>query len=111
MKGLRHIVTAVVLAGLAAVLFPSAVGQGEIVRKVKTKVAPEYPELARRMNINGVVRLQITVAPNGSVKNAKVVGGHPLLVDTALAAVKQWRYEPASEETTGFVEFRFDRQQ
>jgi TonB family protein len=48
------------------------------------------------------------VAPNGSVKNTKVVGGHPLLVNAAVDAVKKWRFEPASEETTGVVEFKFD---
>jgi TonB family protein len=80
----------------------------EIDRKAKTKVAPVYPELARRMNITGVVKVQITVAANGSVKNTKLVGGHPVLANAALDAVKKWRFETASQETTGMVEFRFD---
>jgi protein TonB len=109
MNGLRRVVAIALLGGMAAIVLPSAFGQGEITRKVKTKVAPEYPELARRMNIVGVVKIQVTVAANGSVKNAKVIGGHPLLADTALEAVKQWRYEPATGETTGLVEFHFDR--
>lgn len=83
-------------------------GQEEITRKVKTKVAPSYPELARRMSISGVVKVQVVVAPNGTVKNTKVVGGHPLLVNAAVDAVKKWRFENASEETTGVVEFKFD---
>jgi len=83
-------------------------GQEEINRKVKIRVPPTYPELARRMNISGVVKVQITVAPNGTVKSAKLVGGHPVLANAALDAVKKWRYEPAAEETTGIVEFRFD---
>jgi len=77
-------------------------------RPVKTKVAPQYPELAKRMNVTGTVKLQVTVAPNGVVKNAKVIGGHPLLVDPAVAAVMKWKYEPAAEETVSTVEFRFD---
>ena len=72
------------------------------------KVSPVYPELARRMSISGVVKVQVVVAPNGSVKSTKVVGGHPLLVNAATDAIKKWRFEAASEETTGIVEFKFD---
>jgi TonB family protein len=82
--------------------------QEELTRKAKTKVAPMYPELAKRMSIAGVVKVQVVVAPNGSVKSTKVVGGHPLLVNAAVDAVKKWRFESASEETTGMVEFKFD---
>ena len=82
--------------------------QDQITRKVKTRVSPAYPELARRMSIAGVVKVQVIVAPNGTVKNTKVVGGHPLLVTAAVDAVKKWRFEPASDETTGVVEFKFD---
>lgn len=94
--------------GWTATSAPLAWGQEEISRKTKTKVAPVYPELARRMNIAGVVKVQITVAANGSVKNAKLVGGHPVLANAALDAIKKWRFETGSEESTGIVEFRFD---
>jgi TonB family protein len=87
---------------------PGRAQQDEITRKVKTKVAPVYPELARRMSISGVVKVQVVVAQNGTVKSTKVVGGHPLLVNAATDAVKKWKFEPAAEETTGIVEFRFD---
>lgn len=97
-----------VLTG-AILLHPvSGRAQEEITRKVKTKVAPAYPELARRMSISGVAKVQIVVATNGSVKSAKVVGGHPLLANAAVDAVRKWRFEPAAEETTGIVEFKFD---
>lgn len=82
--------------------------QDQITRKVKTRVSPAYPDLARRMSIAGVVKVQVVVAPNGTVKNTKVVGGHPLLVTAAVEAVKKWRFEPAADETTGVVEFKFD---
>ena len=87
---------------------PGRAQQDDISRKVKTRVFPSYPELARRMSIAGVVKVQVVVAPNGSVKSTKVVGGHPLLVNAAVDAVKKWRFETASEETTGVVEFKFD---
>lgn len=96
------------LSGCVAVSTPNAWGQEEINRKTKSKVPPTYPDLARKMNITGVVKVQITVATNGSVKNAKLVGGHPVLANAALDAVKKWRFETGSEETTGIVEFRFD---
>jgi protein TonB len=87
---------------------PGHAEQDELTRKAKTKVAPVYPELARRMSISGVVKVQVVVAPNGTVKSTKVVGGHPLLVNAATDAAKKWKFEPAAEETTGIVEFRFD---
>jgi len=96
--------------GVVAVAFtPSLVlaeDGGE--RKVKNRVSPSYPEIARKMGIAGIVRLQLTVAPNGSVKETKVIGGHPILVTAAVDAVKKWRYETASAESTGTVEIKFD---
>jgi TonB family protein len=95
------------MAGWAAMSAPQAWGQ-ELNRKVKSKVAPMYPDLARRMNITGVVKVLITVTTSGSVKDAKLVGGHPVLANSALDAVKKWRFEPAPQESTGIVEFHFD---
>ena len=68
---------------------------GELSRKAKSRVAPVYPEIARRMSITGTVKLAVVVSPNGAVKSTKVVGGHPVLVNAALDAVKQWKFEPA----------------
>ena len=87
---------------------PGRAQQDELTRKAKTKIAPVYPELARRMSISGVVKVQVVVAPNGTVKSTKVVGGHPLLVNAATDAIKKWKFEPATDETTGIVEFKFD---
>jgi TonB family protein len=50
----------------------------------------------------------VVVAPNGTVKEAKVVGGHPVLATAALDAVRKWRFEPASIETSGVVDFKFE---
>ena len=50
-----------------------------MVRRAKTKVQPTYPELAHKMNISGTVKIEVAVAPNGTVKEARVVGGHPVL--------------------------------
>jgi TonB family protein len=85
--------------------------QGEISRKVKSKVPAAYPELARKMNLTGTVKVEIVVLPNGTVKNAKVVGGHPVLANAALEAVKKWRFEPAAVESSGVVDFKFEAHQ
>jgi TonB family protein len=91
-----------------AAVGPSAVGQEASGRKVKSRLTPVYPELARRMKIAGVVKVQVVVAPNGIVKDAKVMGGHPVLATAALDAVRKWRFEVRPEETTENLEFHFD---
>jgi TonB family protein len=78
----------------------------ESARKVVHRVTPTYPDLARRMSITGSVKLEVTVAANGSPKNPKVVGGHPLLVQSAIDAINEWRWAPG-QETKEFVEFKF----
>lgn len=80
----------------------------EIVRRAKTKVQPAYPDLARKMNITGTVKIEITVAPNGTVKEARIVGGHPVLATAAQDAARKWRFEPASAESSGVIEFKFE---
>lgn len=80
----------------------------EIVRRAKSKVDPFYPELARKMHIAGSVKIEVTVAPNGAVKEARIVGGHPVLASAALDAAKKWRFEPAPAESTGIIEFKFE---
>lgn len=77
-------------------------------RKVVTKVAPQYPNLARPMHIQGSVRADVLVAPNGKVKSIEVKGGHPLLGQAAQDAVRQWTWEPASHETHESIELRFN---
>ena len=86
-------------------------GQEASTRKVQTKVAPVYPELARRMRIVGVVKVHVTVAANGTVKDTKVLGGHPLLANAVMDAVRKWHYEASPKETTETLEFRFDPSQ
>ena len=101
---------AVALLGVSALgiaFRPTSASAQEISRKVKNRVAPSYPDLARRMSITGTVKVAVIVAPNGTVISTKVVGGHPLLCDAAVDAVKKWKFEPASEESSGVVEFKF----
>ena len=103
------------LLGLAAIStvvhpVPGYAQQEELTRKVKNKVQPVYPEIARRMSITGTVRVAVVVTPNGTLKSSKVVGGHPLLINAAMDALKRWKFEPAAEESSGIVEFKFQPQ-
>lgn len=77
-------------------------------RMAKSKATPAYPELAKRMNISGTVKVEVTVAPNGHVISAKAMGGHPLLVESAVNAAKEFKYETSAEETKELVEFKFN---
>ena len=76
-------------------------------RKLVKKVDPAYPELAQRMNLKGVVKVEIVIAANGSVQNITVLGGHPVLATAVTDAVKQWKYASGSEETKKTLEFKF----
>lgn len=76
-------------------------------RKVKSKVAPQYPELAKRMNVTGKVKIEVVITPDGRVKSTRVIGGHPLLVQACQDAVKEWKFVAGPDETTQIVEFEF----
>ena len=77
-------------------------------RKVVNRVMPSYPDLARNMRIKGVVRIEAVVAPSGQVKATHIVGGHPLLAQSAEDAVHKWRWESSPAETKELVEVKFD---
>ena len=107
---MRRIGILVVAAALAAGVFTwtnRAQAEGRAGRRAVDKVAPVYPELAKRNRIRGVVKVEVVVRENGSVKSAKVLGGSPLLVDSAADAVRKWKFEPASQETTEVVQIEF----
>ncbi len=110
LQSLKHVlgIGLLLLGGWTANIVPSAWGQEQSARKTKSKTTPAYPELARRMKISGIVKVQVTVAPNGTVKNAKLMGGHPVLANAAMDAVRQWRYEAGKDETVENLEFRFN---
>jgi TonB family protein len=57
-------------------------------------VTPSYPPLAQQTNVQGTVVLDAKVNKEGVVETAKVISGHPLLIESALAAAKQMRYRP-----------------
>lgn len=79
-------------------------------RKVRTRVVPDYPALARQMNATGKVKIETTISADGRVTATKPVGGSPILVAAAEEALKKWRFEPAPKESVEIIEFDFSPQ-
>lgn len=102
---------ALLLGGSVSSICSKAAAQdsaGENKRKVKSKVLPEYPAIARQLSLAGKVRLETTISADGHVTSIKVVGGNPVLAGSAQDAVKKWRFEPAPKETTEIIEVDFN---
>lgn len=76
-------------------------------RKVKNRVEPVYPELAKRNNISGSARVELLITTDGRVKDVRVLGGNPVLVQAVVSAVTKWKYEPAAEESSVVLKFDF----
>lgn len=113
-KECKRILVVCLLALLAAasVVTVSLKAQiGDVVetrRKVKVLVKPQYPELAKRLSLSGVVKIEVTIGADGKVKRTHVVGGHPVLASEAERAAQQCEFEPGPKETTEVVEFKFN---
>ena len=107
----RWFVTALAAASLSSIVALSGIAQSgsteEGKRKVKTRVAPVYPDLAKRMNVTGKVKLEVVISPDGRVKSSRALGGHPLLVQACQDAVKEWKFVPAPEESTQVLDCNF----
>lgn len=107
---MRRVGSLMVAVALCAGLFAwtgRAQAGGRAERKAVDKVPAVYPEIARLNHIRGVVKLEVVVRQDGSVKSAKALGGNPVLINAAADAVRKWRFEPASRETVEAVEIRF----
>lgn len=68
----------------------AGVTQGMVIRKVQ----PTYPAIAKTARVQGQVVLQAAISKEGTIENLRVISGPPLLIQSALEAVKQWRYRP-----------------
>lgn len=106
--GRRFTLFVLLLTVAARAAFPQDSDTSTNVRTVVHRVAPAYPDLARKLQIGGVVKLRATVARNGTVKQIEPVGGNPLLLKAAQDAVTNWKYAPAANETRELIELRFN---
>jgi TonB family protein len=77
-------------------------------RRLTTRIEPEYPDTLRRLHIGGTVRLRVTVSSKGNVEKVELLGGNPILAETAIAAVKQWEYSAGRSRTVTEVSIPFD---
>src|SRR5215470_13430423 len=96
------------LAITAGVVPNRALSQNAPERKVLTKVEPEYPDTLKRLYIGGVVRVEIVLSSNGTVQTTELLGGNPILGQSAMKAIKQWKYEPGPAKEKLIVQLEFD---
>ena len=106
----RRFFAGVALFVLAGSLASAQQASEEGRRKAKNRVNPAYPDLARRMNISGKVKIEVVIVPDGHVKSSRAVGGHPVLVQPCVEALKDWRFDTGPEDTTQVIEFSFKDQ-
>jgi TonB family protein len=82
--------------------------QNSVERKLVSRIEPEYPETLKRLYIGGVVRVEVVVGPNGAVQSTELVGGNPILGQSSMKAIKQWKYAPGAAKQKLTVELEFD---
>jgi len=92
---------------------PVKMSQGVMEASLIHRVQPEYPRIALATHTSGRVELRAIIGTDGIVRQIEVVSGNPLLVQAAVAAVRQWRYrptllsgEPVEVDTIITVDFR-----
>jgi TonB family protein len=79
----------------------------ETKRQAKHLVTPTVPDLAKRLNLTGTVRIEVTIGLDGKVKRSRVIGGHPVLAMAAEDAAQKSTFEPGPTETSEIIEFKF----
>jgi TonB family protein len=77
-------------------------------RKLIMRVEPDYPETLKRLNIGGTVRLRVSISAKGNVQEVQLLGGNPILGESAALAVKKWVYTAARSRTITEVSILFD---
>jgi protein TonB len=115
-----RIITSLILwaAVVAAPLYgqdpPKKVSSQAVLSAASTKVQPEYPEMAKKMGIQGNVELEAVVDEAGSVEKVETVSGNPILARAGVDALKRWKFKPFIEDgkpvkVTAPVSFTFKR--
>jgi TonB family protein len=108
---MKSLFAIVVTCALSYSLAPAVWAQNqqpspETRRRVVHKVAPQYPEAAKKMGLGGTVKIVVVVGSDGAVKKVEPVGGSPILVQAAETAISQWKYAPGAESQES-VELHF----
>lgn len=102
----KSFLKALLLAGL---LQWTSTGQAQdSARKVLKKVPVLYPSILKSKGMGGVVRLKVYVKPDGTVRDSEILGGNPILAESAQKSVAQWKFSSASSETAIELSVTFD---
>jgi TonB family protein len=94
-------------AALALVMLMAMPARAAEERAIKLRVAPAYPEIAKRMRISGIVRLEVTVDPDGKVTGVRQISGNNMLSIAAEDAVRKWRFASAPGSSREEVSLSF----
>jgi TonB family protein len=113
MKEVQRRISVGLLAGSALLVAGALTVRGQsdsndVKRRVKVLAKPAYSDLARKLNLSGVVRVEVTIGADGHVKRTHVLGGHPVLAVEAEKAAHASEFEPGPRETTEVIEFKFN---
>ena len=103
-RPLRNVFQIAALALVATMSLPAHAAEE---RAIKSRVAPVYPELAKRMRISGIVKVEATVDQDGKVTAVKTMSGNHVLSPAAEQAVSRWKFVPATDASTVDVEVKF----
>ncbi len=76
-------------------------------RRVLVSSKPDYPEILKRAQVGGLVRLKATVLASGTVSKIDVLGGNPILAENAVTAVMKWKFAPAASQTVEEISLSF----
>ena len=98
---------AAAMAFLPSIVVPQENAPKENQPKLLKKVIPAYPEILKKMNVSGTVRVQATIAPDGSVKDVEARGGNAIFIDSVAAAVRSWKFVPGERQRTAEISVSF----
>jgi protein TonB len=98
MRGFRQIIivasAALFMAGAAFSQDIVRITQAEAIKNAKEKVDPEYPAMAKQLHLEGAVQLEAHIGENGAVEEVKPLTGNAVLMNSAVAAMKKWKFSP-----------------
>jgi TonB family protein len=104
----RTICVVTLLCGMSGAGPRAASEQEPTIRKVTHRVTPLYPPVALKAGLKGTVKMELMIGPEGTVKSVRTIGGNPIFVPAAEAAVKRWKFEPAGADTSEVIAVKFD---
>jgi TonB family protein len=103
---LKLSITALAIA-ICAIPACAQSGQVEEKRSVERLVQPIVPEFATKLNLTGTVKIEVTIASDGTVRSTRILGGHPVLASAAESAAQKSTFQPGPRETTEIIECKF----